>query len=38
MMDQVPDGPAERIINFHCPPYGSGLDVAPELDEHAASR
>jgi uncharacterized protein len=21
------------VINFHCPPYGSGLDTAPELDE-----
>jgi Icc-related predicted phosphoesterase len=21
------------VVNFHCPPYGSGLDVAPELDE-----
>ena len=32
MLDQVP---ADRraIVNFHCPPYGSGLDVAPELDE-----
>jgi uncharacterized protein len=20
-------------VNFHCPPYGSGLDVAPELDD-----
>ncbi len=28
------DGPADRpvIMNFHCPPYGSGLDNAPELD------
>ena len=27
--------PAGRrtVVNFHCPPYGSGLDVAPELDE-----
>jgi uncharacterized protein len=32
MLDAVP---ADRrsIVNFHCPPYGSGLDVAPELDE-----
>lgn len=22
------------IFNFHCPPYGSQLDVAPELDEN----
>jgi Icc-related predicted phosphoesterase len=21
------------IFNFHCPPYGSGLDLAPRLDE-----
>jgi uncharacterized protein len=26
--------PAERtIFSFHCPPYGSGLDEAPELTE-----
>jgi Icc-related predicted phosphoesterase len=26
--------PAERMIfSFHCPPYGSGLDEAPELTE-----
>jgi uncharacterized protein len=32
MLDAVqPDQRA--IVNFHCPPYGSGLDVAPELDE-----
>jgi Icc-related predicted phosphoesterase len=32
MLDAVP--PDRRsIVNFHCPPYGSGLDVAPELDE-----
>ena len=31
-MDQVPDG-QPSVINFHCPPYGSGLDTAPELDE-----
>jgi Icc-related predicted phosphoesterase len=32
MLDEVP--PDRRsIVNFHCPPYGSGLDVAPELDE-----
>jgi uncharacterized protein len=32
MLDEVePDRRA--IVNFHCPPYGSGLDVAPELDE-----
>lgn len=21
------------VLNFHCPPFGSGLDIAPELDE-----
>jgi Icc-related predicted phosphoesterase len=28
--------PPERkvVVNFHCPPYGTGLDVAPELDEN----
>ncbi len=32
IMDQVPTG-QPSVINFHCPPYGSGLDTAPELDE-----
>jgi len=32
IMDQVPAG-RPSVINFHCPPYGSGLDTAPELDE-----
>ena len=32
IMDQVPSG-RPSVINFHCPPYGSGLDTAPELDE-----
>jgi uncharacterized protein len=32
MLDAVPAG-RQTIVNFHCPPYGSGLDVAPELDE-----
>jgi Icc-related predicted phosphoesterase len=32
ILDQVPQG-RETVLNFHCPPYGSGLDVAPELDE-----
>ncbi len=31
MLDQVPDG-RNCILNLHCPPYGSGLDDAPELD------
>jgi Icc-related predicted phosphoesterase len=32
LMDEIPH---ERpsIVNFHCPPYGSGLDEAPELDD-----
>jgi Icc-related predicted phosphoesterase len=32
IMDQVPVG-RSTVVNFHCPPYGSGLDTAPELDE-----
>ncbi len=32
MLDQVPEG-QESIFNIHCPPYASGLDDAPELDE-----
>ncbi|HUA05328.1 MAG TPA: hypothetical protein VMB27_15595 [Solirubrobacteraceae bacterium] len=32
IMDQIPAG-RPSVINFHCPPYGSGLDTAPELDE-----
>jgi uncharacterized protein len=32
MLDAVPAG-QRTVVNFHCPPYGSGLDVAPELDE-----
>lgn len=24
---------ANCIFNFHCPPYGSGIDLAPQLDE-----
>jgi uncharacterized protein len=31
VMDRVPEG-HPSIVNFHCPPYGSGLDEAPELD------
>lgn len=26
--------PGNSIFNFHCPPFGTGLDVAPKLDEH----
>jgi Icc-related predicted phosphoesterase len=32
ILDQVPAG-QPTVLNFHCPPYGSGLDTAPELDE-----
>ncbi|MBV9607864.1 MAG: hypothetical protein JO027_22305 [Solirubrobacterales bacterium] len=32
IMDQVPAG-HPSVVNFHCPPYSSGLDTAPELDE-----
>jgi Icc-related predicted phosphoesterase len=32
MMDAVPAG-RRTIVNFHCPPYGTGLDTAAELDE-----
>jgi len=31
MMDQLPEG-RPSVINFHCPPYSSGLDTAAELD------
>src|SRR5262249_15509831 len=31
LLDSVPDGRA-CIMNFHCPPYGTGLDDAPDLD------
>ncbi|HUL27029.1 MAG TPA: hypothetical protein VLW44_14795 [Streptosporangiaceae bacterium] len=32
MLDQVPEG-RNAILNIHCPPYASGLDDAPELDD-----
>jgi len=32
ILDQVPAG-QPSVLNFHCPPYSSGLDTAPELDE-----
>ncbi len=32
VMDQIPAG-RPSIVNFHDPPYGSGLDDAAELDE-----
>ena len=33
MMDKVGDG-RSTVVNFHNPPYASGLDTAPELDEN----
>lgn len=37
MAEKVPDM-ARCICNFHCPPYGSGLDEAPELDQNMRPR
>jgi Icc-related predicted phosphoesterase len=31
LLDPAPQDRA-LVLNFHCPPYGSGLDIAPELD------
>ena len=31
LLDSLPAG-RQAIMNFHCPPYGTGLDDAPELD------
>jgi Icc-related predicted phosphoesterase len=33
MTSQVTAPPERTIYNFHCPPYGTGLDDAPELTE-----
>jgi Icc-related predicted phosphoesterase len=33
MISQVTTPSERTIYNFHCPPYGSGLDDAPELTE-----
>ena len=33
MIENVTAPPERTIYNFHCPPYGSGLDDAPELTE-----
>jgi Icc-related predicted phosphoesterase len=33
MTSQVTASPENTIYNFHCPPYGTGLDDAPEIDE-----
>jgi len=32
MTAQVTAAPEKTIYNFHCPPHGSGLDDAPEID------
>lgn len=32
MLEQVPSG-QPCLLNLHCPPYASGLDDAPELDD-----
>jgi uncharacterized protein len=32
ILDPAPPG-AKVVVNFHCPPYGSGLDFAAELDD-----
>lgn len=32
MTSQITAPPEKTIYNFHCPPYGSGLDEAPEID------
>ena len=31
ILDQAPKA-SKMVVNFHCPPYGSGLDFAAELD------
>ncbi len=33
MTSQVTAPPEKTVYNFHCPPHGSGLDDAPEIDE-----
>ena len=32
MTSQVTAAPEQTVYNFHCPPHGSGLDDAPEID------
>jgi uncharacterized protein len=32
MISQVSASPEKTVYNFHCPPHGSGLDDAPEID------
>jgi uncharacterized protein len=34
VVSQVTAPPEQTIFSLHCPPYGSGLDEAPELDQH----
>ena len=34
VISQVTADPQRTIFSLHCPPYGSGLDEAPELDEN----
>jgi hypothetical protein len=33
VVDQVTASPERTIFSFHCPPYNSGLDEAPDLTE-----
>jgi Icc-related predicted phosphoesterase len=33
VVSQVTSAPERTVFSFHCPPYGSGLDDAPELTE-----
>jgi uncharacterized protein len=33
VVSQVTTPPEQTIFSLHCPPYGSGLDEAPELDQ-----
>jgi Icc-related predicted phosphoesterase len=33
VVSQVTADPEHTIFSLHCPPYGSGLDEAPELDD-----
>jgi Icc-related predicted phosphoesterase len=28
------DDPGSAVFNFHCPPYGTGIDSGPKLDEN----
>jgi uncharacterized protein len=34
VVSQVTAPPEQTIFSLHCPPYGSGLDEAHELDQH----